>query len=113
MKAQVEVLEDDIRLVRLEGRLDAAGSPEVRDKLRSLAAQEQPKLIIDLSQVSFIDSSGLGALVSGLKAARQQNGDILLAGAQQQAQTLFKLTMLDQIFKVYDSPEEALAHWTA
>jgi len=57
--------------------------------------------------VSFIDSSGLAALVSGLRSARERKGDIVLSGVQSQAQTVFRLTMLDRVFAIHPTFEQA------
>lgn len=111
MKVTIDDLGNDIRLLALDGRLDAGGSLAVRDSLRALAERDNPRLIVDLSQVSFIDSTGLTALVSGLRAARQRGGDVVLAQSQQQAKMLFRLTMLDNVFALYDTLADAQTHW--
>ena len=100
-------LETDITLVRLNGRLDATTSPEVRAVLQKLLETDQPKIIVDLQEVPFIDSSGLVSLVSGLRLAREKNGTIALSGIQLQAQTVFRLTMLDRIFPIHPSYNDA------
>lgn len=107
MKISQQPLEGDIILVRLSGRLDARSSPEVRAVLRELIENGQSKIVVDLEQVPFIDSSGLASLVSGLRLAREKGGDIALSGAQSQAQVVFRLTMLDRVFSIHPSPEEA------
>ena len=66
-------------------------------------------ILIDLEKVYFIDSAGLSALVSGLRVARENNKDIILAGLNKQAEMVFKLTMLDRIFVIHASVESALA----
>jgi anti-sigma B factor antagonist len=60
-------------------------------------------------QVNFIDSSGLGALISGLKSARQAGGDLRIANPGEQARVVLKLTTLDRVLRPYDSVEDALA----
>ena len=100
-------LDANIALIRLNGRLDGQTSPHVKTTLQQLLAQNQSKIIIDLQDVSFIDSSGLAALVSGLRLAREKKGDIVLSGAQSQAQIVFRLTMLDRIFAIHPTFEEA------
>ena len=100
-------LEVDIILVRLNGRLDARTSPHVRETLQKLLDQGQLKIIVDLKDVPFIDSSGLAALVSGLRVAREKGGSVVLSGAQSQAQIVFRLTMLDRVFTIHPTFEEA------
>jgi anti-sigma B factor antagonist len=102
-----QTLETDIMLVRLNGRLDATTSPAVRETLQKLLEKDQPKIIIDLQQVPFIDSSGLASLVSGLRLAREKSGIIALSGVQPQAQTVFHLTMLDRIFPIHPTYNDA------
>ena len=107
MDISQQPLEEDIILVRLNGRLDARTSPNVRAFLQKLIDKEQLKIIVDLEQVPFIDSSGLAALVSGLRVAREKGGIIVLSGAQSQAQIVFRLTMLDRVFSIHPTYEEA------
>jgi anti-anti-sigma factor len=65
------------------------------------------KLAVDLSAVEFIDSSGLGALIGGLKAARTAGGDLRIAGATEQVVSVLRLTNLDKVLRVYDDPQSA------
>lgn len=102
-----QTLGGGVVLVRLNGRLDATTSPEVRETLQTLLEQDQPKIIIDLHDVPFIDSSGLASLVSGLRMAREKGGTIALSGIQPQAQTVFRLTMLDRIFPIHPTYNDA------
>ncbi len=94
-------------LVCLSGQIDATTSPEIKVALHQLIEQGFLKIIIDLYQISFIDSSGLAALVSGLRLVREKEGKIVLCGVQAQAQTLFRLTMLDRIFDILPTSAEA------
>ena len=107
MNISCQSLEPDIALVQLNGRLDAQTSPEAKTTLQELVDGGQRKIIIDLEQVLFIDSSGLVALVSGLRLARKENGSIVLSGVQPQAQVVFQLTMLDRIFTIQPTVEAA------
>ncbi len=102
-----QTLEGNIILLRLNGRLDATTSPQVRETLQTLLEQDRPKIIIDLQDVPFIDSSGLASLVSGLRMAREKDGIIALSAIQPQAQTVFRLTMLDRIFPIHPTSAEA------
>ncbi len=100
-------LDEDITLVRLNGRLDARTSSQVRATLQKLLDKEHLKIVVDLEQVPFIDSSGLAALVSGLRVAREYGGNVTLSGAQSQAQVVFRLTMLDRVFSIHPTYKEA------
>lgn len=107
MDISQQVVDQNIILVHLSGRLDAVTTPKVKAVFQQLTAKEQPKIIVDLKEVSFIDSSGLAALVSGLKLAREKEGTIVLSSVQPQARTVFHLTMMDRVFSIHPTPDEA------
>jgi anti-sigma B factor antagonist len=96
-------------VLAVEGRLNATTAPEARARIQELVGQGRAEIVVDLSQVGFLDSSGLSALVSGLKAARERGGTLKLAGLSEQVGRIFKLTMLDRVFELYPSVEAALA----
>lgn len=95
-------------LVRPNGRMDVESSPAVRQAIIDLAGQGYRRVLVDLQAVSFMDSSGLSALVSGMKILRQEGGELCLCNANAQVQTALRLTMLDQVFLIYPTLEAAL-----
>ena len=99
--------------ISLAGRLDARNAQTTKESLRQLIDRDINLLIVDLGQVSFIDSAGLASLVSALKSARRAEGNVMLSSVQPQARTVFSLTMLDQVFTIYPSLEAALESVTA
>ena len=107
MEISQQALDPDVTLIQLNGRLDAISSERVKTALQVLADQDQAKIIIDLQGVPFIDSSGLAALVSGLRTVRERGGIIVLSGAQSQAQIVFRLTMLDRVFAIHPTYQAA------
>ena len=107
MDISCQTLEANIVLVRLNGRLDAAASPNLQTALQSMMEKGYRKIIVDLEKVPFIDSSGLVALVSGLRLAREKKGEIFLSGIRPQAQAVFRLTMLDRIFPIHPTFDDA------
>ena len=107
MDISLEAIGANQLLVRLNGRLDAVTSAEVKTTLKTQIEAGQLQIIVDLQGVPFIDSSGLAALVSGLRLAREKGGKIVLSGVQAQAYTVFRLTMLDRVFSIYPTPEDA------
>jgi anti-sigma B factor antagonist len=96
-----ESLSERRAVLALEGRLDALTALELKEAIRELVDAGQVELVVDLSGVPFIDSSGLAALVSGLKATRQAGGALRLAGLNEQARTVLRLTRLDRVFALY------------
>lgn len=91
-----------------EERLDAHNSGELKDRILKVLEDGSHHLIIDLAQVRFIDSSGLGALLSGYKNAGLRSGSFVLAGLQPRVQSMFELTRLHRVFEIYASLQEAL-----
>lgn len=112
MILQSEQGDDGITIVHMEGRLDLLTAADVKRDLSDLIASGRQRLIFDLKRVSFVDSSGLGALISGLKAARQAGGDLRIARANEQVRTLLKLTTLERVLRPYETIEEARAGYT-
>ncbi|MBA4417381.1 MAG: anti-sigma factor antagonist [Syntrophus sp. (in: bacteria)] len=88
-------------------RIDASSSPELKSFMISRIDAGQTIILLDLSQVDFVDSSGLGAIVSALKALKGR-GDFAISGLRETVRTIFHLTLMENIFKVFPSAEEAL-----
>jgi anti-sigma B factor antagonist len=93
-----------------EERLDANNSGELKEYLQHQVENQAKALVLDLSAVRFIDSSGLGALLSGYKNANLHQGSLVLSGLQPRVQSMFELTRLHRVFDIYPSPQEALDH---
>lgn len=94
-------------LLNIVGRLNATSTQKLKTHLKQLVDGNKVELILDMSAVSFIDSSGLAALVSGLKHAREHGGWLKLAAVNQQVASIFKMTLLDRVFELYPTVEEA------
>lgn len=99
---------DDLTLLKvLEPRLDAANAPELRGKINELIEAGAQRIILDISDVEFMDSSSLGAMVSILKMVGS-SGDLVVAGAHGIVADLFKLTRMDRVFRMTDTTDDAL-----
>ena len=85
----------------IRGRLNPVTAPATKARIQELVEKGQVELVCDLTEVSFLDSSGLSALVSGLKATRERGGFLKLAGLKEQVARIFKLTMLDRVFELF------------
>ena len=109
LKIDVDQQVSDISILQLEGRLDAVTAQELKSAQRQLVSQEFPTMILDLAAVPFIDSSGLAALVSGLRLTREVGGTLKLAGLADEPATVLKLTRLDRVFELYPDVTTALA----
>jgi anti-sigma B factor antagonist len=93
-----------------EERLDAHNSPELREYVLKMLAEGHTRFIVDLSQVLFVDSSGLGVLLSGYKNVSLQSGRFSLAGLHPRVQSMFELTRLNQVFEIFANLDEAMEH---
>jgi len=103
--------QDDTLILSIEEeRLDAHNSPELREFVLKLLGEGQIRFILDMSGVSFVDSSGLGVLLSGYKNVNLQSGRFCLTGLHPRVQAMFELTRLDQVFEIHASLNEALTH---
>ena len=95
-----------IKVMKPHGILDGTKAPKFRENV-SLLVQEQAQIIlIDFKNVTFMDSSGLGALVLSLKTVRAAGAQLFLCAINDQIQMLFELTSMDRVFEVFDSQEE-------
>ena len=94
-------------VIRPEGRLNMTVAPALREQLHGLVRDGKTRLVVDLSAVDAIDSSGLGALISGLKAARQGNGDLRIAAPCEQVKAVLELTNLNRVRKTAESADTA------
>jgi len=91
-----------------EERLDANNSEELKAELVRIFEGGSKDLIVDLKEVRFIDSSGLGVLVSGFKNASTRQGTIKLSGLQTQVKSMFELTRLHRVFDIFTTVDDAL-----
>lgn len=100
-----------VTVVAPKGDLDMAVADELRRTLTALIDGKQTRLVIDLAQLLYIDSSGLGALVAAMKHARGAGGDIRLCALQPDVHAIFEMTRLAKIMDIHPSRPEALAAW--
>ncbi|RSK30722.1 anti-sigma factor antagonist [Rhodovulum iodosum] len=90
-----------------EPRIDAAVAIQFKDRMREIAAGGPDRVVLDLSQVGFLDSSGLGAVVAVLKLMGEGRR-LELAGLTPTVEKVFRLTRMDSVFTIHESPEAAL-----
>ena len=101
---------DSTTIFDLRGDIDFANSPEFRQSLlREIRESRVPRVVVNLSGVHYIDSSGVASLVEGLKASRDLGSRFILFGLSTAAREVFQLSRLLKVFEIYDSEEEALA----
>ena len=98
---------DDICYFTLVGDIDSLSAGLIKEKIQSQVEAHCYKLIIDLTQVKFMDSAGLGVLVSGLKVCNKNGGDLVLVGLSENVRELFRITRLDTVFKLFPDRQSA------
>ncbi len=101
-------MSNELKVMQPSGRLDVTTAADFRRQVNDIASAVNPPkhLVVDLQEISFMDSSGLGALVSALKSIRNSNGEMVICGANDQVQMLFELTSMTKIFKIYPTIDE-------
>ena len=99
-----------VRILSLHGDVDLHSAPELREALQGAIAEGARMLIVDLSGTTVIDSTSLGVLLGALKRLRErEHGQIRLVVARPEVRRILEITMLDRIFAVYETQDEALA----
>jgi anti-sigma B factor antagonist len=98
-------------LVTCRGRLNMATAPEFRSYLNAVIDDGSSHVVVDLAETSFIDSSGLGALIGVLKRARSEGGDLRIATPSEQVRMVLGLTNLDRVLRPHESLDEATRGW--
>jgi anti-sigma B factor antagonist len=103
----VETRDDGIGVVTPQGRLNMVSARRLKEILSELVEGGTHRIVVDLGETTFLDSSGLGALIGGLKSARQSGGDLRIARVSPAVMTVFELTNLDRVLRARDSVDSA------
>lgn len=93
-------------VVSVDGTLDLESAPALRERLHSTIQNGGTNIVVDLVGVDAIDSTALGALISGLKAARKNGGNLRISRPGERVQAMLELTGLDRVFKPEDTPSD-------
>ena len=98
-----------VAVVQVEGQLIVGNRQELKELVQAALDRGERRLLIDFSRTGYIDSSGLGALVSISKKIREAGGELRLSGLNEDLRSLFELTKLDTLFAIAETPQQALA----
>ncbi len=109
LEIDVQTSEDNIPLMRLKGEIDLHTCAPFRDTLRELIDQKRYNIVIDLSEVPYLDSAALGVLVDAVRRVREFNGAIYLVAPTPFVRRAFDITRLIKIFRLCDTEEDALS----
>src|SRR6201989_1572992 len=111
MELTLNVHSDDpgFTIIAVSGEIDVYTAPKLRERLISLVESGSYQLIVDMEGVEFLDSTGLGVLVGGLKRVRAHDGWIDLVCTQSRMLRIFRITGLNRVFSIYDTVADAVA----
>ncbi len=111
MEIRDEKISDVMVVKSLDKRIDASVAMEFKGHMLDLIGDGNTKIVLDLSGVEFIDSSGLSAIVSSLKAIRA-DGDLVLCGIGEGVSSLFRLTRMYKVFQIFKTRSDAVRSFT-
>lgn len=100
--------QDSVVIFMIEGEIDLYNSPGLRQQLTSKISKGAKKILVDFSEVKYIDSSGLATLIEGLQKMNRQKGQMKLCCLNQSIMDIFEVARLDDVFSIYDNAEDAL-----
>jgi anti-sigma B factor antagonist len=98
-----------VAVVQVEGQLVVGNRQELKELVQAALDKGERRILIDFSRTGYIDSSGLGALVSISRKIREAGGELRLSGLNEDLRSLFELTKLDTLFAIAETPQQALA----
>jgi len=108
MELDIKTARDgDVCSVVLEGEIDVYTAPRLKEVLVDAIASGCPNVVVDLEKVGFIDSSGLGVLVSALRRARERDGVVRIVCTRDTVLKIFRITGLDKVFPIFADAAEA------
>lgn len=96
-------------VLALEGEIDLHESPQIKEKMQPLLAAKLPQIVIDLSEVSYIDSSGLALFIETMQRVQTYGGRFAMCGLRPSVKSIFEIARLDQVFRLFPDRESALA----
>lgn len=101
--------EGEHTVISVSGEIDVYTAPSLRERLNELVAAGHYDLVVDMAGVEFLDSTGLGVLVGGLKRVRSHGGTLRLVCAQEKILKVFRITGLTKVFPIHATLDEALS----
>lgn len=109
---EIKVTESNgVAILNLQGRLDLSSGSSLKEQVKALFNDDKSNVHLNLADVEFINSSGLGSLVSVMKETRLRKGRLTLSNLASYVQEIFDITQLSHIFEIYATEEEALSSY--
>ncbi|OQX96364.1 hypothetical protein B6I21_01155 [candidate division KSB1 bacterium 4572_119] len=105
---ELEVIKKEkFSILKLSGDVDLYSSPQVRKKILSLITKSNKNLLVDLAEVTYMDSSGVATLVEALQLTNKNSGTLRLYSLRDAIKDVFELSRLDKVFNIYENEEQA------
>ena len=98
----------DVEIIAIEGEIDLYNAPEIKKLVQKMISEGKVKVIIDFDKVSYIDSSGIGAMISSLSNLKKQGGMLKILNIHDSVKKVFELTKLTSFFKIFQDEQEAV-----
>jgi anti-sigma B factor antagonist len=108
LRVETQTPQDGVAVVALSGEVDVYTSPRVKQEIVDLLNRGLTRIIVDTTKVEYLDSTGLGVLIGGLKRSRERDGDLRLICNNPRILRIFEITGLTKIFDIHNSETEAL-----
>jgi anti-sigma B factor antagonist len=107
-RVNTEQIDDRTAVISVAGEVDLYTAPELKRELVSAIDQGARKIVVDLSEATFIDSTTLGVLLSGVKRLRPLDGELAVVCTDRNIRKIFEITLLDRVFSIHEDRAEAL-----
>jgi anti-sigma B factor antagonist len=104
-----DALDDDRHVVAVRGEIDLFTAPELKQKLTDAIESGKSRIVVDLTETTFLDSTALGVLIGAVKRLRSRDGALVIVNVDQNIAKTFEITGLDQIFTILGTREDAIA----
>ena len=106
---ETEQVGDNRHVIALGGEVDLYTAPELKSQMLELIANGASEVVVDFTNTTFIDSTTLGVLVSGVKRLREKGGTLSIVCSDRNITKIFEITGLDRVFEIHDTREAAVA----
>lgn len=108
IEVEIQELADGV-VLRPIGDVDLSRAPSLRNQIRDVQANRPSRLVVDLTKVAYMDSSGVATLVEAMQVARRNEGNLVLCGLQDRVRSIFEIARLDMVFTIVATEHEAFA----
>ena len=113
MTLRIQTADEQVWTITLRGRIDQPAARAIEDALNDLCDAGRSRIVVDLSEVVYVASAGLGSLLTGVRRARLLKGDVRLSGLNDRVREVFEMSGFDQVFAIYPTAEQAVASYRA